>query len=611
MKKFRIYFIIATAVLMGTGCEKYLDKSPDLGLSEEDVYKNYSSIRGFLDQSYNLLEQSAAGFQDARERGHIGLISDEFATLDNDSKAILLHSGNWLQARKNDVMELGVNGGTPISKSYQAIRIANLVLANYANVPGMTQEQTNEIAGQAHFLRAWYYFQLIKRYGGMPIFSKAFEGEGVDVPRVTYHESQAWMMEDIESAITMLPDVWDDANTGRATKMAAMALKSMTQLYDASPLMQNDLLSTTNKGYDKERAKIAAKSATALIRYIASNSNVNCRLLPTADYQKIFYFTAPPFRSPEYIWYNRTPTPDQKRTTRTLWLYATLAEGTGPDGASMCAPTQNMVDLYEKKGPDGNYYPIQKTNANYNNQDPYVDRDPRFYNNILTPGTQWGLNKNTPLYITTYEGGEAANEMKSLAASKKRQQTGYLCKKFMWPEANRYTAQWDKYKYFTAYIRLAQIYLDLAEASFEATGDANAIVEGCDLSAAAALNIVRNRAGITNVTADIVSDPVQFKEAYRRERAVELMFENARWWDIRRWMIAEDLFKATYPIKGMKATPINPNHASVANKSTLKFTYEVIDVVPEIRNFRSRNYWYPFPSVEVSSLKNLVQNPGW
>src|SRR5690606_1679832 len=149
-----------------------------------------------------------------------------------------------------------------ISQSYQALRNANLVLANYTRVQGMSEQQTNEIAGQAHFYRAWFYFQLLKRYGGMPIFDKAFAGGDEDIPRVTYHESHAWMMTDIEAAISLLPEAWDDANTGRPTKLAAMAFKSMAQLYDASPLMQNDLTATTVKGYDIERAKKAAQSAT-------------------------------------------------------------------------------------------------------------------------------------------------------------------------------------------------------------------------------------------------------------------------------------------------------------------------------------------------------------
>jgi len=122
---------------------------------------------------------------------------------------------------------------------------------------------------------------------------------------------------------------------------------------------------------------------------------------------------------------------------------------------------------------------------------------------------------------------------------------------------------------------------------------------------------VRNRVGVTNLPADIAASPDAFREAYRRERGVELMFEHHRWWDIRRWMIAHELFRSAHPIRGMKATPVNPNHESVSDKSTLKFTYEVVELIPEIRNFQMRNYWYPFPQPDVASLKNLTQNPGW
>ncbi|WEK38316.1 MAG: RagB/SusD family nutrient uptake outer membrane protein [Candidatus Pseudobacter hemicellulosilyticus] len=608
----KLIYLALPVLLLCQGCEKYLDKSPDLGLSEDAVYKDYTTVRGFLDVCFNYLDHITSAYYNGNERAYPGILSDEMATTDNDSKALLIHSGNWLLTAKDATYELGVTGTTPISNAYKAIRIANLVLANYTRVPGMTAEQTNEIVGQAHFYRAWFYFDLLKRYGGMPIFDKAYVGDGdEDVPRVSYHESHAWMMQDIEAAISMLPAGWDDANTGRPTKVAAMAFKSMAELYDASPLMQNGLHATSNMGYDQERAKKAAQSASALLRFITENTQLGYRMATAAEYKNIFYFTAPPHSVPEYLWYNRKATNDMKRTIRNFWLYASLAEGTGPEGASICMPTQNMVDLFEKKGPDGNYYPIQHSAAQYNGQEPFKDRDPRFYNNILTPGTQWGYNVQTPLYITTYAGGAADLEIKTLSPSNKRQTTGYLCKKFLWPEANRYTAQWAKYRYMTCYIRMAQIYLDLAEASFEATGSATAKVEGCELSALEALNIVRNRIGITDLPADIAGNPDQFREAYRRERAVELMFEHHRWWDIRRWMIAQDLFKATYPIKGMMATPTNPNHESVANKSTLTYTFQVTDVVPEIRNFQLRNYWYPFPQADVASLKNLIQNPGW
>ncbi|MPM95078.1 hypothetical protein SDC9_142229 [bioreactor metagenome] len=123
--------------------------------------------------------------------------------------------------------------------------------------------------------------------------------------------------------------------------------------------------------------------------------------------------------------------------------------------------------------------------------------------------------------------------------------------------------------------------------------------------------MVRERVGLTKLPAEIVNDPAQFGKAYRRERAVELMFENHRWWDLRRWMIMHEVFQGNAPIKGLKAVPINPNHNQVVDKSTLQFTYETIDLTPEIRAYTMRNYWYPFPLDDVASLKNLVQNPEW
>lgn len=612
MKRIKIYFVATLLLLLGGSCESFLDKSPDMGLAEEDVYKNYASIRGLLDVCFTHLEHVMEMGNNGNGVAYVGLFADEMAAIDNASNASTLHSGNWLRAKKDETFELGVTGKTTISHCYQAIRIANRVLANYSKVPGMSDAQVNEIAGQAHFYRAWFYFQLMKRYGGMPKFDVVFTGDGDEnIPRMTYHQSHDWMMEDVEAAIRMLPDMWDDANTGRPNKIAAMAFKSMAQLYDASPLMQNDLSANDIKNYDAERAEVAAKSAMEVLDYIEANSNVGCRLMTKEEYKNIFYFTAPPSHAPEAIWYNRV-TNAMKRTTRAFWLYSDLAEGTGPDGACYCAPTQNMVDLFEKKGADGIYYPITDSRAGYDLQNPFEGRDPRFAVNILVPGEEWGVNQSSKkLYITTYVGGTAFNQMQTLKDINKRQQTGYLCKKFLWPEANRYTNGWDTYRVLTVYIRVAQIYLDLAEASFEATGSATAKVPGCKLSAEEALNIVRNRAGITDLPSGTVTDTKAFREALRRERAVELMFENHRWWDIRRWMIAHELFAPTYPIKGITATPKDPNHDKVVDKSKLKFTYEVVNVIPEMRNFTMRNYWYPFPKVDAAGVSNLQQNPGW
>jgi hypothetical protein len=600
-------------VMSLSSCEAYLDKSPDMGLTEEVIYSNYDAFRGFFENAYVALENilSDGG---VRGRQHKGTISDEFATTYNSSGVITVQSGNWLK-NSSSTIEIGNTGETIISTSYQTLRVVNRVIADIDRVPGMTQEQHDYLLGQARFMRAWFYFQLITRYGGMPKLDKVFNGDGdQNVERMTYHESHAWMMEDIDAAIALLPDAWDTDNTGRVNKIAAMAFKEQAQLYDASPLMQNSLTTLEVKPYDQERAKLAAQSAQAVLDYVEAHPELGYRMMPTAEYKNIFYWPAPPYMQPEFLWYNRAQASNMKNYMRKFWLPAEYAKGTGNDAVSTNSPTQNMVDLFEKRGADGIYYPISDPRSGYDLQAIFTDRDPRLHNNILVPGERWGVNANNKAqYITTYEGGTSANTFKNSNQSNKRQQTGYLCKKFLWEGADQWKELYDVNRCITVYIRLAQVYLDLAEASFEATGSATQVVDGCKLTAEQALNVVRNRAGITNLPADLVADPEKFREAYRRERGVELMFENQhRWFDIRRWMTMHTLFGSDpYPIKGLRATPKNANHAKVTDKSTLEFTYEVVDVVPEVRGYGMRNYWYPFPMDEANFIPNLVQNPGW
>jgi hypothetical protein len=603
---------LLAAALLGTSCESYLDKSPDMGLSEEDIFRDYNSIRGFLDQTYLWLENIHGFDTHANQRTHPGSLTDELASLYNSTPARNINSGNWLVASNNTSYELGPQGSTIIAVSYKGIRVANRVIAGLGNVPGLSETQQEELLGQACFMRAWFYFQLMKRYGGMPILDKVFVGDGdEDLPRQTYHGSHDWMMEDIERAIEMLPDRWDNNNTGRVAKVAAMSFKSMAQLYDASPLMQNDLTTIAVKPYDSDRAALAAKSASAVLKYIADNPELGYGLMDGSEYKNIFYWKAPPYTQPEYLWYNRTQVDDAnlKRYIKTVYLTPPYTTGNGNDAIAYSAPTQNMVDMFEKKGEGDQYYPIDDPRAQYDPQKPFTDRDPRFTNNILYPGEKWSANQSgRAQFITLYEGGRMNTNVAGGQSTNQRQQTGYMCKKFIWEDANDFQNLYPN-RIITVYIRVAQIYLDLAEASFEATGSATAKVDGCLHTAEQAVNIVRARAGITPVPEDVVADPAAFRKMLMRERSVELMFENHRWWDIRRWMTMHEIFAAPNPIKGMRATPAPAGQKGDADKWT--YTYEVVNVTPEVRNYGMRNYWYPFPIDDANSLVNLKQNPGW
>lgn len=621
--KFRT-IIFCLLGLCFTSCEDYLDKSPDMSMTDSVIYKDYESMRGFLDQIFNsndYLIYMYESEQYANGSSCIGDVSDEYVNVRKDGPCLNVRSGNWLSNADED-FEIGSQGKTPIARAYKGIRVVNRVINNIDKVNNLTEEERKNLLGQAHFLRAYFYFELIKRYGGMPKFDMVFEAsDNFDLPRMTYQESNNWLQSDLDLAIEYLPIKWPDEEHGRPDRCSALALKTMTELYAASPLMQNGLDAIEYKEYDRTKAAEAARTAVKTLQAIDESGYYAL----TEDYSKYKdIFTVPnpdtSFGHPEYLWYTRYHPGNWQAFKNVYWLTDPYVAGTGPQQAPYHAPSQNMVDLFERKGTDGKFYPITDQRSGYDavkNNDPYSNRDPRLKEFILVPGEAWGINNdNKQLYITTYKGGYSENFiLTQTTITRGALQSGYMCKKFIWESMNQYSglAGYKERKIFSVYIRVSQVYLDLAEAMFEATGDPDKTLEGCgDWTARKALNKIRNRAGIGDLP------DVDFREAYRRERAIELMFEGHRWYDIRRWMIADKLFAADYPIFGVEATPKNTSYSAAdlikPEAVTYKideFTYQYIPITTEIRVFDMRNYWYPFPMDEVAALDNLKQNPGW
>ncbi len=622
-------WIIVLGVFFGS-CEDYLNRSPNDGFSEDAVYKDYNSLSGFMDRIFldnSILIYTYDINSYANQYVTVGNLSDEYASVRNDDPSKFVNAGNWLEnagARFEVGSKVGTAtgnlGATAIARAYTGLRIVNRVINGVDKVQSITDEQKQKLLGQAYFLRAYFYFEVIKRYGGMPIFDALWgASDNFDLPRKTYQESNKWMQTDLDKAIEYLPTSWPEEEHGRPDKVAALALKSMTQLYAASPLMQNDLNTIEDKGYGKEMAAEAARSAQKTIDAIESHDYY--RLMSHDEYRSIQLMpNSNQFAQPEYLWFLRWHPANWSAYVRAQWLTQPYDDKTGAEGTPYNAPTQNMVDLFERMGDDGKYYPITDPRSGYDavkTSHPYSNRDPRLANNILVPGEQWGKNlQGVPYYTTTYSGGYSEYFISTNTFTNSSQQTGYMCKKFTWPEASVPlfgASGFERYRLVSVYIRVSQVYLDMAEASYEATGSADALVEGCTMTARQALNIIRVRAGIGELP-----DGVDFREAYRRERAVELMFEGHRWFDIRRWMIAEDLFKSEFPIMGVKAVPINhPYTAAQLTKGTActynltDFTYEYVPVKSAVRKFNKRNYWYPLPMDEVAALNNLQQNPGW
>ena len=620
-----------------TSCEEFLDKSPDLGLSEEDVYKNYESIRGYLDTCYPKLERWNMQYGAKLTRGSNPMAcTDEVVSVIDQNNWIVnnFNNGNWSSATRNSNWEIGVQDGTVIDNAYFVLRVANRVIANIDRVGNITPEQKTEVLGQAYFYRAWFYYQLIIRYGGMPLLDRVFDAGQDNIPRKTFRESFEWMLSDINTAIEMLPVSWNDQNYGRPDKAAAMGFKAQALLYASSPLFQNDLESTVKKDYDKDLCLEAAKAAQECLQFIQDNPSCGRKFTQGTmdDYRSIFILPTTTFCHEEYLWFDRRKmdSNEQANTIRIFWQTIDFDKNTGQDAQCFASPTAGIVKLYDRKGPDGNYYPVTDSRSGYVGVDaegkngPWSDmsdRDPRFYNNLLLPGQRWGNKDGAPFYNMTWEGSSLDARIKQGSFSSKRQFSGWVCCKYFWEEASHFyvTAHdntgYDMYRIKSFYIRVTEMYLDYAEALFEATGDANSKPEGFTMTPAEAINIVRARVGVTPLDAAYTT-AATFREAYRKEREVELMFENHRWKDLRRWMIFDEVFPNDTPLyntiwtceQGANADPTQYNDGR-----DLTFTYREEKNTVEIRVFGSDNkyYLYPFPGAEIGSLSELRQNPGW
>ncbi len=317
----------------------------------------------------------------------------------------------------------------------------------------------------------------------------------------------------------------------------------------------------------------------------------------------------------------------------------------------------------------------------------YVDRDPRLYVNVLVPGEIRGLDAGLgmPGPFTYPEGYPLENDfysyyddtntlvsdaggytLSSSTYTAGREHSGYLINKFICETCSGHgdiysqtaSTGYAGNRFIAPYIRVAQLYLDYAEAAYEATGQYDVPPTGCTMTAEAALNVIRNRATIGDWAGG-----EDFREAYRRERCVELMFENHRWFDIRRWMIAESIFAAgmqgvsaerlTYDptVQGTTYTASSKTESGVTRYFTAGSSIETsvpsdskydcyrdlcseltignvvgfknrgteagefrctpFVMTTETRSFGKKNYWYPFSITDVEALSNLTQNPGW
>lgn len=476
----------------------------------------------------------------------------------------------WLIIRGQLSPENLGSAGSLWGRSYRSIRECNYakkVLSTITMSPG----HKRKLEGEIQFIRAFRYHDLIRNFGKVVLMGDTVHNlkDNLNIPslfkRASLQESMDYVIKELNEAIDKLPannndDTWV---TGRATKAAAMALKSRLLLYAASPL------------YNVGTWADAAKSAHDVIA-------LNTYSLYTGGYQSLFLTD----RNPETIF-------ARYYTKNANHVHLEIANGpNGYGGWGGNTPYQNLVDTYEMKNGKAPFNEDGSVNtaSGYDPTQPYVNRDPRFDATILYNGSMY---RGRAVETFNPNGKDSPSGRDNWNTSK----TGYYLRKFMndaYPLENPWgNAGFQPWNYF----RYAEILLNYAEAANEAYG-ADVIPAGATLTARQALNLVRKRPSVDMPEIPAGQSKDEFRKHVRYERRVELAFEEHRFYDVRRWKIA--IITENVPAYGVNIA-----------KGNNGFTYTRKEALSG-RVFQEKHYWLPIPRSEIlSSNGQLEQNPGY
>lgn len=532
--------MLSAAVFAVSGCGGFLDTCYNINQTDEINSRNAGSIWSF---AYAFYAPLGHGLQSI-DYNVFATVSDECQQTSPSSEALYFNRG---------VINESVNPlFTRYQDCYEGIRAANFFLDYVADGKGeallalnrdiVTDEYNykrdvqslNWFIAEAHIAKAYYYSELIRMFGGVPIVENFDPSTEELVPRSSYDACVEYIVEEIDNWKNSLALNWDEYvdREGRFTYGVALAIKARTLLYAASPL--------NNPDNDRTRWEEALKAAGDVI-----NSGMYS-LAPDYD----MFSGEDPLSSPEAIYIVRTyVSSDPEKANYPI---------STPGGQSGACPTQNIVDAYEYVDtPD--------------EKNPYLNRDPRFYASIVYNGAEWNGR-------IIAEGPSETDDMANTNASR----TGYYLRKFLTDELNLeqdQTAQhnWIAYRY-------AEVLLNYAEAANELYGP-DVVPTGQQLSARQALQMVRDRAS-TSLPQVTASSTDEFREVLKHERQVELAFEDHRYWDLLRWKDAEDVLNR--PVQGVRISKVNGVYSytvvDVAERKFNEANYRLPFLRSEIEN---------------------------
>ena len=422
-------------------------------------------------------------------------------------------------------------------------------------------DQMEKFPYELRFLRAYFYFELFKTYGDVPLVTTTLtNAQANTIKRTPADEIVKFIVDEIDEIAPHLPVSYTTeagSEVGRATRVAAYALKARTLLYAASPLF--------NKNNDKEKWVKAAEACKFIL------DNAGAWGLKLSKYADLWGENA--FFNQELIF-------GIGRNASNSFEMAHYPVGV-ENGSSGNCPTQSFVDQYEYQADGVTFGERNSGTIDLNAGDPYEGLDPRFALTVVKNGDEWPSNGSQKKVIETFAGGFNASPKYGATP------TGYYLKKYVDGSCVTTADNQVTRRHTWIVFRFAEVYLNYAEAVYNATGSADDATYG--MTANEAINVLRTRADIA--MPEFTEDGEAWVERYERERLVELAFENHRFWDVRRWMKADEYFK-------------NVQVAEINAAKQLKRTTVA-------RQWEDKYYLYPIPQSEVKKNPNLGQNPGW
>ena len=584
--------LAALTVFALAGCDSsILDVRPKDQLSDETVFADGNVAESFLNDIY-------------RGVGH-GLNGTTLWSLTDDGHNT--RGGGTTQHMQSNITpsNMGAIGGDRYAHYrwrdlYRSIRLANIFLAEIDSAT-FDPAKRQRMKGEAHFLRAFFYHNLLRIHGGVPLITKVYGlNDEFEAPRNSFAETVAFIVAEADSAAALLPLTHGAADLGRATKGAALTLKARVLLYAASDLYNRNPSGQPETGYiggDRAERWRAARDAAKAVMDLGVYQLF--RATPGAGESIPDNYNG--------IWLNPTNAEivfaRYFLTSRGTTDIPNVGRYDGPNGYrnwGSNTPTQNLVDAYRMAdGSKFDWNDAAKAAA------PYANRDPRFYASIHFDGARWvprpsDIVRLDPVGIVqtftklTLPDGTTVPGLDSRAGpieSWNGTYSGYYKRKAIDPAVDhQFVSQEVPWLFF----RYAEILFNYAEASME-LGDED--------EARRVLNQIRRRAGMPEFTPTTTGTAL--RDEYRNERRVEMAFEEQRFFDARRWMIAPQVFG-----ENARGVDITVKAADALDRSTYHgYAYRLIDV--EQRRWDDRMYFMPIPRDEMNRNPLLKQNPGY